>query len=73
MAEINNNSNKNNSLLNVKSKYIIIQITDLLCTKNLLKLFRYNKNYQNMFNKDINDYKSFYNKIEIEITPIENK
>ena len=55
MAEINNNSNNIFPLSNVKSKYIIIQITDLLCTKNLLNIFRYNKNYQNMFNKNIND------------------
>ena len=73
MAEIKNKSNNIFPLSNVKSKYIIIQITDLLCTKNLLNIFRHNKNYQKMFNKNINDYKLFHNKIEIEITPLENK
>ena len=73
MAEINNNSNETFSLSNVKSKYITIQIVNLLCTKNLLNIFRYNKNYQNIFKKDINDYKTFFSKIEIEIIPLENK
>ena len=73
MAEINNNSNEIFSLSNVKSKYTTIKIVNLLCTKNLLNIFRYNKNYQNIFKKDINDYKTFFSKVEIEIIPLENK
>ena len=60
------------SLLNVKSKFILSRIISFLSTKNFLNIIRKNKNYQKMFNKDINDYK-YFSEIEIEVIPLENK
>ena len=73
MAKAQINSSSNISLLNIKSNYILKQIFNNLQKKILLNLIRYNKTLQKRLNKDINDYKIEYSKIELEIYPIENK
>ena len=57
----------NISLLNIKSNYILKQIFNNLQKKILLNFIRYNKILQKRLNKDINDYKIEYSKIELEI------
>ena len=72
MAEINNISNKSFSLMNVKSNYILKEIFDVLDTCKCLNIIRYNKMYQKKLEKDINNFKEEYLKIEIEIIPSAN-
>ena len=67
-----NNDNIIPSLTEIKCKYIIAKIFDNLNQYKLLKIIRYNKNLQNILNKNINDYKE-YLKIIIEVIPSENK
>ena len=38
-----------------------------------MKVIKYNKSIQEIMNININDYKNYYEQIEIEIKPIENK
>ena len=56
----------------IRSKYILQQIMNLLSHKILLEIIRYNKNIKKKLNKDINDYKNEYLKIEIELIPTDN-
>ena len=72
MAEINNISNKSFSLMNVKSNYILKEIFDVLDICKYLNIIRYNKVYQKKLEKDINNFKEEYLKIEIEIIPSAN-
>ena len=58
-----------NSFKNIKSKYILQRIFAYLTEKKQLQIIKYNKNIQQKFEKDINDYKN-YKKIIIELTPI---
>jgi len=58
---------KINILLNVKSKYILSGIFENLNPKIYIEIIRYNKQTQNKLNKDINDYKHLFGKIEIQI------
>ena len=67
------NLNKSNSLIKVKSKYILEQIFDNLKENKKLDIIRYNKKIQINLNKNIKDYIKIYSKIEIEIIPIENQ
>ena len=60
-----------NYLKNIKSKFTLKQIFDYLKENKLLKIIRYNNALQARLNKDIHDYKNYY-QIEIEIFPIEN-
>ena len=69
----NNNLNKTNSLIKIKSKYILKQIFDNLKENKKLEIIRYNKKIRKNLNKNIKDYIKEYSKIEIEIIPIENK
>ena len=62
----------NNSLKNIKSKYILKEIFDNLEYKKLLEIIKYNKNFQLKLNIEINDYKT-YKKIIIEIIPTKDK
>ena len=61
-----------NLLKNIKSKYILKIITDNLQQKLLLKLVKKNRTLQNQLDITINDYKKYYEEIEIEIIPINN-
>ena len=65
-----------NILDNIKSKYIFMNIVNILQKKKLLKFIQYNKKIQNKFSIDINDYKEYseiFTPIEIEIIPVKNK
>ena len=55
-----------NYLSNIKSKYIIKQILELLHKKNLLTIFKYNKATRNLLNITSDDYKK-YTEIELEM------
>ena len=67
MAEINTNSKERISIINIKSDFILKQIFENLQKNKLLNIIRYNKNLQKKLNKNIDDYKEEYSKIEIEI------
>ena len=71
MAEKSKNFYKKNLLIMIRSKYILSKITTNLSHNKLLEIVRYNKKIKNKLNKDINDYKKEYFKIEIEIIPTE--
>jgi len=68
-----NNEIIQNSLINIKNKYILKQIFDNLEQKQLLKIIKYNKNLQEKLDIGINNYKKFHEEIEIEIIPINKK
>ena len=65
-----NNGIKENSYKNIKSKYILQKIFANVTEKKLLQIVNYNKNIQEELEKDINDFKKYYNQIIIEIIPI---
>jgi len=60
------------TLNNVKSGYILKQISKNIARKKLIEIFRYNKKLQNKLNINIDEYKEFSN-IEIEIIPMRRK
>ena len=66
----NKDSNNNNLLRNVKSKYLLMEIFKCLKKKKSLNIVRYNKEIQNRLEININDYIKF-SKIEIEIVLVE--
>ena len=74
-SKSSNKKNKNyitqfnpiNILNNINSKYILKQILDNLSNKKVLQLIKYNKQLKEKIDININDYKSFCEKIEIEI------
>ena len=65
--------NSNKKLRNIKSDYFIQKLFDYLHKGKSLKVIKYNKSIQEIVNININDYKNYYEQIEIEIIPIENK
>ena len=73
MAKAYINSGSNITLLNIRNNYILKQIFNNLQKNILLNFIKYNKTLQTKLNKDINDYKIEFSKIELEIFPIENK
>ena len=73
MSETKNNHNNNGMLIKIRSKYIVMKIFDNLKDIKLLELLRYNKKYQKLMNKKLNDYKNVFSKIEIEIILKENE
>ena len=60
------------SILNIKFKYIIKSILDIIESKKLLKIIQYNKQLQEISNKSINNYIELYSTIEIELTLVSN-
>ena len=63
------------SLNKVSSKYILMIIFNHVHLKNKLNIIKYNKNFQNKLNININDYNEYsqiYSPIIIELTPKEN-
>ena len=60
------------SILNIKCKYIIKSILDIIESKKLLKIIQYNKQLQEISNKSINNYIELYSTIEIELTLVSN-
>ena len=65
--EISNYLN-NNTLLRIKSKYILQEIFDYLNETKFLNFIRYNKSIQYKLDKGINDYR-VRNDIIIELIP----
>ena len=57
---------------NIKSRYILSKIYDIMPKKKKLEIVKYNKRIQNRLNLSIKDYKE-YCEIEIEIIPIKDK
>ena len=64
-------TNSNNYLSNIKSKYIVINIFDILLKKKSFEIIKYNKTLQNKIDIDINTYKE-YSTTEIEINLAKN-
>ena len=63
------------SLNKISSKYILMIIFNHFHPKNKLNIIKYNKNFQNKLNININDYNEYlqiYSPIIIELTPKEN-
>ena len=61
---------------NIKSKYILNKVFNHIKRKQLLDIFKYNKNIQKRININIDDYKEYSEKlslIEIELKPVNNK
>ena len=59
------------NLENIKSKYVLRKVADILSQNQLLKLINYNKNIQEKLEIGINTYKKVYNQTIIEIIPCE--
>ena len=52
---------------NIKSKYILEIICDNLNEKKYMEIIKYNKDIQTRLNIGLNDYKEYYEQIEIEL------
>ena len=65
-------SKKRNTLIKVRSKYILAEIFAIIQTKKFLEMICYNKKLKKLLNKKKKDYKEEYLKIEIELFPIES-
>ena len=73
-VEIEIDETKSKNLIeNIKSKFILHKIFNNLQKKKLLGMAKYNKNLNERINININDYKEYYEQIEIEIIPVDNK
>ena len=70
MEKINKNIHKGNTLMKVRSKYILKQILDNVNKYKLLKIIRYNKNLKKKLDITNKDYFLEYSKIEIDIIPM---
>ena len=63
-----------NSILNIKSKYILKQIMDNITHLKVMEIIKYNKIIQQKMELGINDYyKEFIKQIKIEIIPKQNE
>ena len=66
-----NESNKpiklKNILFNIRNEYILQLISNILKRKKSLEIIKYNKAIQNKLDININDYKKYYEEIELEI------
>ena len=65
--------NKLNLLHKIKGNIILKSIAENLKKKKFFEIIKYNHKLQNKFGIDINNYRKFYNEIEIEIIPIYKK
>ena len=69
-----NESAKPNPIIeNIKSRYILSKIYDIMSKKKKLEIVKYNKKIQNRINLFVKDYKEYsetFSPIEIEIIPI---
>ena len=72
-----NGSAKPNPIIeNIKSRYILSKIYDIMSKKKKLEIVKYNKKIQNRLNLCVKDYKEYsetFTPIEIEIIPIKDK
>ena len=69
---LKNNSQNAYLYKKIKSEYFIKLLFDHLCLKKTLKISQFNKNIQKCLNIRLNDYKTFYEKIEIELEVANN-
>ena len=63
---------KANLFENIRSKYILQRLFDILKRKKSLEVIKYNKKIKNILDININDYKEYsekYSSIEIEVIP----
>ena len=68
-----NESAKPNPIIdNIKSRYILSKIYDIMPKKKKLEIVKYNKRIQNRLNLDVKDYKEYF-EIEVEILPIKGE
>ena len=72
MNKTNINFGNKQMLKMIRSKYIVIKIFDNLEKDKLLNVIRYNKKYQKLMDKTLNDYIEEFLIIKIEIIPKEN-
>ena len=72
-----NESAKPNPVIeNIKSRYILSKIYDIIPKRKKLEIVKYNKRIQNRLNLSIKDYKEYsetYSSILIEIIPAKGK
>jgi len=61
-----------NSFENLKSNFIFKKILEYMKKGKSLEIIRYNKKLQKRLNLSINDYKEYYQPIEIELKIEEN-
>ena len=69
----NESAKPNPNIENIKSRYILSKIIDNMPKKIKLEIVRYNKKIQNILNLSVNDYKEYYEGIEIEIIPVKGE
>ena len=72
----NEHAKPNPIIENIKSKYILLKICNIMTKKKKLEIVKYNKKIQNRLNLCIKDYKEYYeifSPIDIEIIPIKKK
>ena len=62
-----------NKFTDIKSNYILKKLFNNMQKRITLKIIKCNINMQKRLNININDYKDFYEKIELEIIPIQNE
>ena len=60
-------------LENIKSNYIFKRIIEYMKKNKSLEIMKYNKKLQKRLNLNINDYKEYYQSIEIELKISENR
>jgi len=65
-------NNNESNISDIKNKYILEKVFNNIPKSKLLKIIKYNKKAQKLFNLNSYDYKE-YSIIEIEIIPFENK
>ena len=70
MVSKNKNIQNQNLFKKIKSNYFLKLIFDHLSQKKSFKIPQYNKNIQKCLNIRLNDYKTFYEKIEIDLEVI---
>ena len=68
MVAFEDKSYKRNFCLNIKSKFILKKIFNILSQKRMLQIINYNKKLQKILYKDIKDFKEYKN-IILEIEP----
>ena len=72
----NESAKPNPFIENIKSRYILSKIYDIMSKKKKLEIIKYNKKIQNRINLSVKDYKEYseaYSSIEIEIIPTKGK
>ena len=72
----NESAKPNPNIENIKSRYILSKIYDIMSKKKKLEIVKYNKRIQNRLILSIKDYKEYletFTQIEIEIIPVKGE